>query len=176
MTVAGHDTRGMGKCHDGARIRLAMQRSGQLWDASFELLSKCGLHIARSRTDLFCRVQELPIDLLLVRDDDIPGFVEAKVCDLGIVGENVLQEQKLAAKRPMHTDPVLPLGYARCKLVLAAKFRIGFLAPNSVDSGRAPFAKSHDGPFQVGNLTLSSPNGRLSIPFDLTAANAHPGF
>src|SRR4030095_2501768 len=176
MTVAGHDTRGMGKCHDGARIRLAIQRPGQLWDASFELRSKCGLHIARSRTDLFCRVQELPIDLLLVRDDDIPGFVEEEVCDLGIVGENVLQEQKLAAKRPMHTETVLPLGYARCKLVLAAKFRTGFLAPNSFDSGRAPFAKSHDGTFQVGNLPLSSPNGRLSIPFDLTAANAHPGF
>ena len=79
-------------------MRLAMQRSGRLSDASFELLSKCGLHIARSRTELFCRVQELPIDLLLVRDDDIPGFVEEGVCDLGIVGENVLQEQKRAAE------------------------------------------------------------------------------
>jgi ATP phosphoribosyltransferase len=104
-------------------LRLAMQRSGQLSDASFELLSKCGLHIARSRTELFCRVQELPIDLLLVRDDDIPGFVEEEVCDLGIVGENVLQEQKLAAERPMHTDTVLLLGYTRCKLVLAAKIQ-----------------------------------------------------
>src|SRR5262245_30781127 len=103
---------------DSDRIRLAMQRSGRLSDASFELLSKCGLHIARSRTELFCRVQELPIDLLLVRDDDIPGFVEEGVCDLGIVGENVLQEQKLAAKRPLLTDTVLPLGYARCWLVL----------------------------------------------------------
>ncbi len=111
---------------DGDRIRLAMQRSGRLSDASFELLSKCGLHIARSRTELFCRVQELPIDLLLVRDDDIPGFVEEGVCDLGIVGENVLQEQKLAAKRPMHTDTVLPLGYARCKLVLAVPEQMAF--------------------------------------------------
>ncbi len=111
---------------DSERIRLAMQRSGRLSDASFELLSKCGLHIARSRTELFCRVQELPIDLLLVRDDDIPGFVEEGVCDLGIVGENVLQEQKLAAKRPMHTDTVLPLGYARCKLVLAVPEQAAF--------------------------------------------------
>ena len=103
-----------------------MQRSGRLSDASFELLSKCGLHIARSRTELFCRVQELPIDLLLVRDDDIPGFVEEGVCDLGIVGENVLQEQKLAAKRPLVTDTVLPLGYARCKLVLAVPEQMPF--------------------------------------------------
>ncbi|MGE0121136.1 MAG: ATP phosphoribosyltransferase [Dongiaceae bacterium] len=111
---------------DSDRLRLAMQRSGRLSDASFELLSKCGLHIARSRTELFCRVQELPIDLLLVRDDDIPGFVEEGVCDLGIVGENVLQEQKLAAKRPLVTDTVLPLGYARCKLVLAVPEQMPF--------------------------------------------------
>jgi ATP phosphoribosyltransferase len=111
---------------DSDRLRLAIQRSGRLSDASFELLSKCGLHIARSRTELFCRVQELPIDLLLVRDDDIPGFVEEGVCDLGIVGENVLQEQKLAAKRPLVTDTVLPLGYARCKLVLAVPEQMAF--------------------------------------------------
>jgi ATP phosphoribosyltransferase len=111
---------------DSDRLRLAMQRSGRLSDASFELLSKCGLHIARSRTELFCRVQELPIDLLMVRDDDIPGFVEEGVCDLGIVGENVLQEQKLAAKRPLVTDTVLPLGYARCKLVLAVPEQMAF--------------------------------------------------
>lgn len=104
---------------DGDRLRLAMQRSGRLSDASFELLAKCGLHIARSRTELFSRIAELPIDLLLVRDDDIPGFVEEGVCDLGIVGENVLQEQRLAAKRPLRTETIVPLGYARCQLVLA---------------------------------------------------------
>jgi len=48
-----------------------------------------------------------------------PASSRKVVCDLGIVGENVLQEQKRAAKRPMQTDTVLPLGYARCKLVLA---------------------------------------------------------
>jgi ATP phosphoribosyltransferase len=95
-----------------------MQRSGRLSDASFELLGKCGLHIARSRTELFCRVEELPIDLLLVRDDDIPGFVEEGVCDLGIVGENVVEEKRRAAAG-FATTAILPLGYARCRLVLA---------------------------------------------------------
>jgi ATP phosphoribosyltransferase len=106
---------------DSDRIRLAMQRSGRLSDASFELLSKCGLHIARSRTELFCRVQELPIDLLLVRDDDIPGFVEEGVCDLGIVGENVVEEKRRAATDGFKTGTILPLGYARCRLVLAVQ-------------------------------------------------------
>jgi ATP phosphoribosyltransferase len=106
---------------DGDRLRLAMQRSGRLSDASFELLSKCGLHISRSRTELFCRIEELPIDLLLVRDDDIPGFVEEGVCDLGIVGENVVEEKCYAASDGFKTGTILPLGYARCRLVLAVQ-------------------------------------------------------
>ena len=106
---------------DGDRLRLAMQRSGRLSDASFELLSKCGLHISRSRTELFCRIEELPIDLLLVRDDDIPGFVEEGVCDLGIVGENVVEEKRYAASDGFKTGTILPLGYARCRLVLAVQ-------------------------------------------------------
>jgi len=106
---------------DADRLRLAMQRSGRLSDASFELLGKCGLHISRSRTELFCRIEELPIDLLLVRDDDIPGFVEEGVCDLGIVGENVVEEKRRAASDGFKTDTILPLGYARCRLVLAVQ-------------------------------------------------------
>jgi len=106
---------------DADRLRLAMQRSGRLSDASFELLSKCGLHISRSRTELFCRIEELPIDLLLVRDDDIPGFVEEGVCDLGIVGENVVEEKRRAASDGFKTATILPLGYARCRLVLAVQ-------------------------------------------------------
>ena len=108
---------------DADRLRLAMQRSGRLSDASFELLSKCGLHISRSRTELFCRIEELPIDLLLVRDDDIPGFVEEGVCDLGIVGENVVEEKRRAASDGFKTETILPLGYARCRLVLAVQER-----------------------------------------------------
>ena len=84
-------------------------------------MSKCGLHISRSRTELFCRIEELPIDLLLVRDDDIPGFVEEGVCDLGIVGENVVEEKRRAASDGFKTGTILPLGYARCRLVLAVQ-------------------------------------------------------
>jgi ATP phosphoribosyltransferase len=106
---------------DADRLRLAMQRSGRMSDASFELLGKCGLHISRSRTELFCRIEELPIDLLLVRDDDIPGFVEEGVCDLGIVGENVVEEKRRAANDGFKTGTILPLGYARCRLVVAVQ-------------------------------------------------------
>ena len=79
------------------RTRIALQKSGRMADDSLNLLKACGLHIDRSKDQLFCRIKELPIDLLLVRDDDIPGFVSNGICDLGIVGENVFAEAKAAA-------------------------------------------------------------------------------
>ncbi len=99
-----------------------MQRSGRLSDASFELLSKCGLHISRSRTELFCRIEELPIDLLLVRDDDIPGLIDSGLCDLGIVGRNVLAEQSSdrdQAGQAANFREWRALGFGGCKLSLA---------------------------------------------------------
>src|SRR5277367_820309 len=78
------------------RIRIALQKTGRLAEDSLDLLKNCGLHVARSRDQLFCRIKELPIDLLLVRDDDIPNFVNSGICDLGVVGENVFAEMKCA--------------------------------------------------------------------------------
>jgi ATP phosphoribosyltransferase len=91
---------------DGDRLRLAMQRSGRLSDASFELLSKCGLHISRSRTELFCRIEELPIDLLLVRDDDIPGRRGRLIMSVKC-GEALRRQRRLQDRHH------LPLGYRR---------------------------------------------------------------
>ena len=69
--------------------------------------------------ELLCRLNELPIDLLLVRDDDIPTLVADNVCELGIVGENVLQETALGETGQGNLETVLPLGFSRCSLKLA---------------------------------------------------------
>lgn len=98
------------------RIRIALQKSGRLADDSINLLKNCGLHVARSRDQLFCRIKELPIDVLLVRDDDIPSFVSNGICDLGIIGENVFAEQKQAS---MTATIVERLGFSQCRLVIA---------------------------------------------------------
>ncbi|MFA6280843.1 MAG: ATP phosphoribosyltransferase [Bdellovibrionales bacterium] len=100
------------------RIRIALQKSGRMADDSLALLKACGLHIAKSREQLLCRVKELPIDLLLVRDDDIPRFVSNGICDLGIVGENVFMEEQLSAQ-PLSASIVERLGFSRCRLSIA---------------------------------------------------------
>jgi len=100
------------------RVRIALQKSGRLSEDSLNLLKNCGLHIARSRDQLFCRIKELPIDLLLVRDDDIPNFVNSGICDLGIVGENVFSEMK-SATDGFSAAVLEHLGFSLCRLFIA---------------------------------------------------------
>ncbi|WDI31219.1 ATP phosphoribosyltransferase [Hyphococcus flavus] len=102
------------------RLRIAIQKSGRLSEGSFELLKQCGLKISRGKDKLYGRVQELPIDVLLLRDDDIPSFVADDACDIGIVGQNVFEEDCLQITREQPAEEVMPLGFARCKLMLAA--------------------------------------------------------
>ena len=77
------------------RIKIAVQKSGRLTDHSIDLLERCGLKVTKSKDQLICYGENMPIDLLLVRDDDIPGLVSDDVCDLGIVGLNVVEEKRL---------------------------------------------------------------------------------
>ena len=77
------------------RVKIAVQKSGRLTDHSMELLTRCGLSYSRGRDQLICYGENMPVDVLLVRDDDIPGLVQEDVCDLGIVGMNVLEEARL---------------------------------------------------------------------------------
>jgi len=69
---------------------------------------------------LLARVKNMPVDLLLVRDDDIPSFVANDAADIGIVGENVLVEEQLTAKSGLDAEIQMRLGFSRCKLCLAA--------------------------------------------------------
>lgn len=101
------------------RLRIAIQKSGRLSDGSFELLKSCGLKISRGKDRLYGRVQEMPIDVMLLRDDDIPEFVADDACDIGIVGENVFEEELLTTTYESPAKKVMPLGFARCKLMIA---------------------------------------------------------
>ncbi len=101
------------------RLRIAIQKSGRLSDGSFELLKNCGLKISRGKDRLYGRVQEMPIDVMLLRDDDIPEFVADDACDIGIIGENVFEESLLADNHDAPAVRVMPLGFARCKLMIA---------------------------------------------------------
>ena len=105
------------------RIKIAVQKSGRLADHSLDLLERCGLKVTQSKDQLFCYGENMPIDLLLVRDDDIPGLVSDDVCDLGIVGFNVCNEKKLSLQRAGKEalfDQVFSLDFGHCRLAIAA--------------------------------------------------------
>jgi len=103
------------------RLRIAVQKKGRLADDSIALLKACGLRFSIRGGSLLARVKNMPIDLLLVRDDDIPSFVSNDAADIGIVGENVLVEEQLTGE--LDADIAMRLGFSRCKLCLAAPER-----------------------------------------------------
>ncbi|MFC1659381.1 ATP phosphoribosyltransferase [Pseudomonadota bacterium] len=101
------------------RLKIALQKSGKLHEGSVDMLKKCGLRIFDSKKSLFFKIQELPIDILLVRDDDIPGFVSEGICDLGIIGENLFKETILSSKNKLNVTTLSRLGFSRCNLSIA---------------------------------------------------------
>ena len=104
------------------RIKIAVQKTGRLTDHSLDLLERCGLKFTQSKNQLFCYGENMPIDLLLVRDDDIPGLVSDDVCDLGIVGLNIVEEKRQALLndgREAMFKQVFELDFGHCRLALA---------------------------------------------------------
>ena len=80
---------------DELRLKLAVQKSGRLTDPSLDMLVRCGLKLSRGKDQLMGYGENMPLDVLFVRDDDIPDLVQEDVCDLGLVGLNVLEEKRL---------------------------------------------------------------------------------
>jgi len=102
------------------RLRIAIQKSGRLSEPALALLAAAGLSWQESRDKLFYYGESLPIDLLLVRDDDIPGLIADGVCDLGMVGRNVLLEQRYERESRGEPAPFREwrgLGFGRCRLM-----------------------------------------------------------
>ena len=121
------------------RIKIAVQKTGRLTDHSVDLLERCGLKITKSKDQLICYGENMPIDLLLVRDDDIPGLVSEDVCDLGIVGLNVVEEKRLnreAEGRPAQFKRVFELDFGHCRLSLAGPEDAPYDGPKSLENSR----------------------------------------
>jgi ATP phosphoribosyltransferase len=113
-----------------ARLTIALQKSGRLAEKSLELLESAGFRVVKGANELLYRIENAPIDVLRVRDDDIPTFVADGVADFGIVGVNVLEEQgALKSARPAE---VLRLGYGRCALKIAAPASFVYEGPHSL--------------------------------------------
>jgi ATP phosphoribosyltransferase len=115
------------------RLRIAIQKSGRLSERSLDLVRDAGLRVIKGNNDLLYRVENYPIDLLRVRDDDIPTFVADGVCDLGIVGENVLEEIRNGGPNP---EVVMALGFGRCTLKIATPPSLSYDGPRSLEGLR----------------------------------------
>lgn len=121
------------------RIKIAVQKSGRLTDHSLDLLERCGLKFTKSKDQLFCFGENMPVDLLLVRDDDIPALVSDDICDLGIVGLNVVQEKRLLLERnggQALFDKVFELDFGHCRLALAAPEDAAYNGTSSLQNAR----------------------------------------
>ncbi|MFM2441649.1 MAG: phosphoribosyltransferase [Bacteroidota bacterium] len=94
-------------------IRIAVQKSGRLSDDSLKLFKECGIKFESGGSKLRSISSNFPIEFLFLRDDDIPGYVEDGVADLGVIGLNVLMEHT------RKVDIVKELGFSKCRLSLA---------------------------------------------------------
>jgi ATP phosphoribosyltransferase len=119
-----------------SRLRVAIQKSGRLSDKSLALLQNCGLRFARSKDKLFWFGQDFPVDLLLVRDDDIPRMLLGGVCELGIVGENVAREVMLDRNGGTGLEPLRKLDFGHCRLSLAVPEHSGIDTAEGLDGLR----------------------------------------
>jgi len=94
-------------------LRIAIQKSGRLSEESIKLIKECGIKINNGKGKLKSAASNFPLQILYLRDDDIPGYVYDNVADIGIVGENVYLEKSL------DVQAILKLGFSKCRLSLA---------------------------------------------------------
>jgi len=94
-------------------LKIAIQKSGRLNEKSVALLKNCGLSFENYKSSLITSVSNFPLEILFLRDDDIPEYVQDGIADLGIVGENVIQEKEVSV------EYLQELGFGKCTLKLA---------------------------------------------------------
>ncbi|MFI5251734.1 MAG: ATP phosphoribosyltransferase [Bacteroidota bacterium] len=99
--------------HNG-RLKLAVQKEGRITEDSLRLIKAAGFDLEFQTRSLFSPCKNFPLDLLSIRDDDIPEYVQDGVSDLGIVGENIVIEKHASVKI------IERLGFGFCKLVICA--------------------------------------------------------
>jgi len=120
-----------------SELKIAIQKSGRLHENSRNLLDECGIKISNGTGVLKSRAMNFPVEVLFLRDDDIPQYVEQQVADVGIIGENMVLEKR--------KDILIleQLGFAHCRLSLAI-----------------PNEKDYDGPefFMNRKVATSYPN------------------
>ena len=111
-------------------LRLAVQSKGRLFDDTMKLLEEADIKISRGKRSLLVKAANFPLEVIYLRDDDIPHSVATGVADIGIVGENELAERHEAA------DIAARLGFSKCRLSLAVPAGADYKGPEWLDGKR----------------------------------------
>lgn len=119
-----------GSAEKPAKLRIAIQKSGRLYEDSVKLLKDCGIELRNVKDRLKTEADTFPLEVFFLRDDDIPQYVEDGVADIGIVGENVLFEKNKKA------EIVEKLGFGKCRLSLAIPKSQEYLGAKTLDRKR----------------------------------------
>ena len=102
------------------KLKIALQKSGRLSEKSQAMIREAGISLTNGKRNLVAQSNSFPVEVLYLRDDDIPQYVEDGVADIGIVGEDVFRESEKAL------DLILRLGFSRCRLSLALPRRFEY--------------------------------------------------
>ncbi len=102
------------------RLQIAVQKSGRLLEGSLELLKECGIRVDNGKDQLKAPAGNFPLDVLYLRNSDIPQYVQDGVADLAIIGENTVLEKQRQA------EMVLPLGFSKCRLSIAVPKEVDY--------------------------------------------------
>lgn len=108
-------------------LKIAIQKSGRLYEQSVQLLKECGIELNNGNRQLKVRAFNFPAEAYFLRDDDIPQYVSDKVADVGIVGENVVFE------KDKDLNVVSKLGFGRCRLSIAVPKNMDYKVPDDLN-------------------------------------------
>lgn len=106
-----------------SELKIAIQKNGRLSESSLKLLEECGIKFSNGTRVLKTKATNFPIEVLFLRDDDIPQYVEQRVADIGILGENMVYEKN------KEVEILEQLGFAHCRLSLAIPLKDVFTGP-----------------------------------------------
>lgn len=112
------------------RLKVAVQKSGRLLDDSLKLLKECGISIDNGRNQLKASARNFPIDVLYLRNGDIPQYVQDGVADIGIIGQNTMIEKE------KEVEEVLTLGFSKCRLSIATPRQADYSGVQWLDGKR----------------------------------------
>ncbi|OOF88840.1 ATP phosphoribosyltransferase [Rodentibacter ratti] len=170
------------------RLRIALQKKGRLSQDCAALLKQCGVKINWNEQRLIAYAENMPIEILRVRDDDIPGLIFDGVVDLGIIGENVLEEAalgRISAGESADYQMLKRLDFGGCRLSLAVPREMPYRQLNDLRNNRIAtsypnllkrYMQSQNVPFKncllTGSVEVAPAAGLANAICDLVSSGA----